>query len=446
MYSTSYDNTRLFIRKYVLRHSRLSAQGDLSALIIGDADRDADLPPLFDAINCACTPLDVAAAGTGLELGDAAFDIVVASQSFVRHPNHSKLFGEVNRVVRDDGLVVMTVPAIGTPRVHEGVVYGFDSEMLEALAIEHGTTLIDVWADRRGIQGVVVGVFSRENRVDAAAPLPSDDVLGARVQNRFPAELVPEHEIRNGVEPSFGFLARVHHHLMPRSYLEVGVFTGFSLGLSSCPSIGIDPYPELDVTLNSQTVVKEMTSDDFFMFEEIPAEMTPLDLSYIDGLHLIENVLKDFMNIERHASASSAILIDDVFPNHRVQGARTRVSQNWTGDVWKIAQILRTYRPDLLLIPVDTEPTGTLVVLGADPSNDELWNRYDEILDWAIITLDEPPDSVIERSGAFDPTDPLLGRVFEMVRDARSDPRLEIASRCRQLVADALPRVVAAAR
>jgi len=75
-----------------------------------------------------------------------------------------------------------------------------------------------------------------------------------------------------------------------------------------------------------------------------------------------------------------------------------------------------------------------------------LWNRYDEILDWAIITLDEPPDSVIERWGAFDPTDALLGRVFEMVRDARSDPRLEIASRCRQLVADALPRVVAAAR
>ena len=446
MYSTSYDNARLFIRKHVLRHSRLADRRDLSALVVVDSDRDTDLLLLFEAISCGCTPLDVTAVGKGLEFGEAAFDIVVAGHSFVRHPNHFKLFGEMNRVVRDDGLIVVTVPAIGTSHGDEFVASGFDSDMLEALAVEHGTTLIDAWVDRRGIHGVVVGVFSRKGRIETDVQLPSDDVLGARVQNRFPAELDPEHEIRKGVEPSFEFLARVHHHLMPRSYLEVGVFTGFSLGLSNCPSIGIDPYPELDVTLSSQTVVKEMTSDDFFMFEEIPAEMTPLDLSYIDGLHLIENVLKDFMNIERHSSASSVILIDDVFPNHVVQGARNRVSQHWTGDVWKIAQILRTYRPDLLLIPVDTEPTGTLVVLGADPSNDELWNRYDEILEWAITTLDEPPDSVIERFGVFDPTDPLLRRVFEMVRHARSDPRLQIASRCRQLIADALPRVVSAAR
>ena len=446
MYSASYDNLRLCIRKHVLRHERLAIEHNLSALVVGSSDGHDGYGQLFDVVGCAVKRLGLGAFGDATAPVEAGFDIVVCDTSTVRHPNYTKLLGGMNRAVSDDGLAVLFVPAADTFCPSAADFQGFDSDTLQMLAIEHGTTLIDVWADRRGIQGVVVGVFSRENRVDAAAPLPSDDVLGARVQNRFPAELDPEHEIRKGVEPSFEFLARVHHHLMPRSYLEVGVFTGFSLGLSNCPSIGIDPYPELDVTLNSQTMVKEMTSDDFFMFDEISAEMTPLDLSYIDGLHLIENVLKDFMNIERHASASSVILIDDVFPNHRVQGARTRVSQHWTGDVWKIAQILRSYRPDLLLIPVDTEPTGTLVVLGADPTNDELWNRYDEILDWAIITLDEPPDSVIERWGAFDPTDALLGRVFEMVRDARSDPRLEIASRCRQLIADALPRVVAAAR
>jgi len=446
MYSASYDNLRLCIRKHVLRHERLANEHNLSVLVVGSAHRDDGYGQLLDVVGCAVKRLGLGEFGDATTPVEEGFDIVVCDTSTVRHPNYAKLLGGMNSALRDDGLAVLFVAAGETFHPSAADLQEFDTDMLEALAIEHDTSLIDAWADRRGIHGIVVGVFSRENRVDAAAPLPSDDVLGARVQNRFPAELDPEHETRNGVEPSFEFLARVHHHLMPGSYLEVGVFTGFSLGLSCCPSIGIDPYPELDVTLNSQTVVEEMTSDDFFMFEEIPAEMIPLDLSYIDGLHLIENVLKDFMNIERHASASSVILIDDVFPNHRVQGARTRVSQNWTGDVWKIAQILRTYRPDLLLIPVDTEPTGTLVVLGADPTNDELWNRYDEILDWAIITLDEPPDSVIERSGAFDPTDPLLVRVFEMVREARSDPRLEIASRCRQLVADALPRVVAVAR
>lgn len=446
MYSTSYDNTRLFLRTCVLRHSRLAAQTDLSALIVGDRDRDADLLPLFAAMNGTCTSLEVTAVGTVLEFGDAVFDIVVASQSFVRHRNHSKLFGEMNRVIRDDGLIVVIAPATGTPRGHEEVAYGFDSDSLQALAIEHGTTLIDTWTDRRGLQGVVVGVFSRVDRVDAAAPLPSDDVLGVRVQNRFPAELVPEHEIRTGVEPSFEFLVRVHQHLEPRSYLEVGVFTGFSLGLSCCPSIGIDPYPELDVALNDQTVVEEMTSDDYFMFEQVPSEMVPLDLSYIDGLHLIENVLKDFMNIERHCSATSVIMIDDVFPNHRVQGSRTRVSQNWTGDVWKIAEILKRHRPDLLVIAVDSEPTGTLVVLGADPENDELWRRYDEILDWAVGSLVEPPDSVVGRSRAFDPTDPLLAHIFGQVRDARSVAGSNVVTRCRQLVTEAVPRVLAVTR
>ncbi len=445
MYSSSYDNMRFCIRSTVLRHERLATSTDRSVLVVGDVSEPDEYRELFEAIGCTYEHLDVSAA-TSLSAADRSVDIVVGGPAFARHRAFWRLFGEMNRVVAEDGLIVLIVPSCASPRRSPSDLFTFSAEGLRALATDNGTNLIESRSDRRGPVSVVTGVFSRQGGVDTGAPFPADDVLGPRVQNDFPAEVNPDHEIRSGAEPSLDFIARVHDHLQPRSYLEVGVFTGFSLALSRCPSIGIDPYPQLDTTLNADTVVKEMTSDDFFLLEDVPPSMRPVDLAYIDGLHLIENVLKDFMNVERSASSGSVILVDDVFPNHLVQGSRRRVSQNWTGDVWKIMEILRVHRPDLLLVPVDTEPTGTLVVIGADPTNDVLWDRYDDILDWAILTLDEPPMSTIERTDALDPRDPLLARLFERVRMTRTDPRPSIAGECREMIADATPRMIAGER
>ena len=57
-----------------------------------------------------------------------------------------------------------------------------------------------------------------------------------------------------------------------------------------------------------------------------------------------------------------------------------RHTRAWTGDVYSIIAVLARYRPELTVIPVDTTPTGLLLVLGLDPQNETLADRYHEIL------------------------------------------------------------------
>ena len=137
------------------------------------------------------------------------------------------------------------------------------------------------------------------------------------------------------------------------------------------------------------------------------------------------------------------ILVDDIYPNHPQQGLRSRASRHWTGDVWKIIDILRDRRPDLILIPVDTFPTGTLFVLGADPANTVLWDLYDIIVSDAITASEEPPAEILERHDVLLPDDPLLWRLMEMMREAR-DSKHPIAAfeRVRRVVDGAFPRKV----
>jgi hypothetical protein len=57
------------------------------------------------------------------------------------------------------------------------------------------------------------------------------------------------------------------------------------------------------------------------------------------------------------------------------------VANWWTGDVWKVVDILREYRPDLRILPVDVQPTGSIVISNLDPASTLLSERYFEIVD-----------------------------------------------------------------
>jgi hypothetical protein len=263
------------------------------------------------------------------------------------------------------------------------------------------------------------------------------------VQNTFPEGVPDEVERGAGTEDCYDFLARVHQLLKPRFYTEIGVEYGNSLRLADCPALGIDPAPQLTAPLDPRHKLSLSTSDDFFMLTDAASQLQPIDLSYIDGMHQIEFVLKDFMHMELFCHAGSVVIVDDIYPAHALQGERIRQSRFWAGDVWKIIRLLTNSRPDLILLPLDTSPTGSLLVLGLDPNNRKLWDGFDVLMDWSINNWKETPDEIVQRTKKFDPSDPLITRILTMIREGReTGTELLTLERIRRLVDGSLPRLV----
>lgn len=141
---------------------------------------------------------------------------------------------------------------------------------------------------------------------------------------------------------------------------------------------------------------------------------TTVDLAFIDGMHLFEYVLRDFMNVERFSGPASIIALDDMLPRNVDEAARRRHTSDWTGDVFKLMTVLREHRPDLVLLPIDTEPTGILVVLGADPTSVVLRDRYDQLLsEWITPDPQSVPPEIINRRNAIDPLRFLSSPILE---------------------------------
>lgn len=200
------------------------------------------------------------------------------------------------------------------------------------------------------------------------------------------------------------FLDVLHRQYRPRSYLEIGVFEGHGLARSSTRTIGVDPDFRISVELACELQLVRATSDDFFALPD-PLSWFPertVDLTFIDGMHLVEFALRDFINTERRSTPTSVVVFDDVLPRSEAEAARERHTSLWAGDPFKMTAVLERYRPDLAIVPLDTEPTGMLLVLGLDPTSTVLADHYDEIVD-QHATDGQVPDDVLDRRAAADP-------------------------------------------
>ena len=202
------------------------------------------------------------------------------------------------------------------------------------------------------------------------------------------------------------FLFVLHQRYAPRSYLEIGVFEGRGLACSTTRTIGVDPDFRISVELACDLALVRATSDEFFARPD-PLAWFPegtVDLTFIDGMHHVEFALRDFLNTERLSTPTSVVVVDDVLPRSEAEASRERHTSLWAGDTFKIAAVLKQYRPDLTTMLLDTEPTGMLLVLGLDPSSSVLAERYDEIV--ARYATDDPqrvPYDELHRRAAADP-------------------------------------------
>lgn len=175
-------------------------------------------------------------------------------------------------------------------------------------------------------------------------------------------------------------LEQLHQLLRPAAYLEIGVARGNSLRVARSPSIGVDPAFDVDgAALANKPWVKlyRATSDEFFHLHlrDNVLEGQPLELSFIDGLHLFEHVLRDLRNVERWSSPAGVVVLHDVLPPSLAAASRAFQPGAWVGDVWRIVPCLATYRPDLRLRVIDAPPSGLLVISGLDPANSVLTDQ-----------------------------------------------------------------------
>ncbi len=179
-------------------------------------------------------------------------------------------------------------------------------------------------------------------------------------------------------------LGRIHRHLRPRTYLEIGVSRGESLACvwPGTQVLGIDPAPKLARPPLADVRIYRETSDDFFAKYSPRAELggQPVELAFIDGMHHFEYALRDFINVERACSASSVILMHDCYPLDERTAQREQVTGFWSGDIWRLMLLLRTHRPDLVVRTIATPPTGLGIVLNPDPTSRVLADRLDELI------------------------------------------------------------------
>jgi hypothetical protein len=197
------------------------------------------------------------------------------------------------------------------------------------------------------------------------------------------------------------FLGMLHDTLRPAAYVEIGVQHGWSLELAKgCPfTVGVDPdMSNITVDVGAAHLFA-MTADGFFASPDA-VMMPPVDMGFIDGMHLVEYAVRDFWHLEQCATPRTGVIVfDDVLPRNQAEAHRVQCPGDWTGDVWKITDVLGLLRPDLGLTLVDTEPTGCLMVTRLDPFSPTLIGRYDAITRiWAQdMTV---PDRVLNRVGA----------------------------------------------
>lgn len=189
-------------------------------------------------------------------------------------------------------------------------------------------------------------------------------------------------------------LLRLHEALSPKSYLEIGTLNGGTLALATAASISIDPKFQISSqVIGSKPICLfyQMPSDTFFERYNPKALLSrPIELSFLDGMHRCEYLLRDFINAERHADPEGVIALHDCLP---VEIPMTDRTQNgtaaemphrngwWTGDVWRTALLLKRRRPDLKMLCLDAGPTGIVLISGLDPYSTKLRNDYSAAVD-----------------------------------------------------------------
>lgn len=182
------------------------------------------------------------------------------------------------------------------------------------------------------------------------------------------------------------YLSRLLERNLFDWYMEIGCRRGSIFRQSRGKTIAVDPFFQAEeniIGIKPSLHVFQQTSDDFFASGFLEKMEIKLSFSFLDGMHLFEYLLRDFIATEKASNPDGIIAMHDCCPFS--YGMTTRDLDNlpsdaWSGDVWKLLPILRQYRPDLEITVLDAPPTGLVLVHNLDPGSSVLADAYDDIL------------------------------------------------------------------
>ncbi len=176
-------------------------------------------------------------------------------------------------------------------------------------------------------------------------------------------------------------LAWIHSAVKSDVYLEIGVADGRSLMLAQAGTrcIAIDPYPQIRETeVPASVTLRRVTSDDFFR-TYAPPDLR-VGLAFLDGLHLFEQVLLDFLNLERFLTPESVVVVHDCLPLDARTASRERRTRFWSGNVWKLIPCLIRFRSELTVGIVPTAPSGLGIITGFRSRAQRVLPQYDAMI------------------------------------------------------------------
>jgi hypothetical protein len=196
-------------------------------------------------------------------------------------------------------------------------------------------------------------------------------------------------------EDYYTVIARLHRHLQPKTYLEIGVLNGDTLALVECSSIAVDPHLEINqdvIGAKPSCLLFQISSDAFFTTYDPKLLLGDrIDVALIDGLHLFEYALRDFINIERNMKRNSVLLLDECIPTDAHICRRRFEDESfagesphpdwWAGDVWKVVVALKNWRPDLRIHAFNAVPNGLIAITNLNPESKVLADNYFDIIE-----------------------------------------------------------------
>jgi len=179
------------------------------------------------------------------------------------------------------------------------------------------------------------------------------------------------------------------------NYLEIGTQFGWTPEAVQIPNkTGIDPNPQHSLKFMPPGIKSlVMTSDEYFAKKN---DLILFDFIYIDGLHVFQNVYRDFVNSVNCLSENGLILVDDVIPvdihsasTNQLQAVAERnwqgnISKAWQGDVYKLLSLIANEIPFLELKTIIYPSNAQALISFKGPKQNlefdrDLFIKYDNL-------------------------------------------------------------------